>query len=166
MNAETLAARLRALGIAPPEDVDDLAAMAARRVARDTREVYQGSVSFPADTVEVEHEAEGEIIALLPNTTQRDHEVSRDGTLVRVAPAISVEHTLAYKAVRDRFDGTLAEVPTDLEDAVVYAAASSLSSSAVIVMEVATSALRVKKAASSTAERVALFEARYRESLP
>lgn len=180
MEIEDLQAALAALGVTVPDDLAVIAEMAARRVARDTRYIELVAVEFPAETAEVEHGIEDRIVKLLPNRRQRDCEVSFNATHVRCVrrsvpgddeePAefepLDGPHKLRVHVERSRFDGTLADLPTELVDALTYAVAAQIVVHKVDITEVKTATHSVSRQVAKGQELSAEFETRYRDALP
>jgi hypothetical protein len=155
--------------------------MAARRVRRDTLEEKVVGVDFPADTAEVEHgiESPTRILKVLKTSQHLDCEISYDDTNLRVVLPIvrgdnyvptthnplTIAHTVKVRIEEPRFDGTLADVPSELEDALVYATAAQVSINRVDITDVKTATHQVKRQVSSSSSMVDKFERLYEEAL-
>lgn len=177
-----LEAALTALGVTlPASGLDLIADMAARRVRRDTLEEKVVGVDFPADTAQVEHGivAPSRILRVLHTSQTLDCEVSHDDTHVRVVlplvrgdnyvetthNPLTMPHTVKLRIEEPRFDGTLADVPAELEDALVYATAAQVSINRVNVTDVKTATHQVKRQVSDNASVIDKFERLYEEAL-
>lgn len=182
MDLADLQTRLEALGVTiPAAGLSAIAEMAARRVRRDTLEEKHVGVDFPANTAQVEHglDADTCILRPLPATQQLDCDISHDSTHVRcvhhlitgdnyIAPQyepLTIAHTLKLLVRAPRFDGTLANVPSNLEDALVYAAAIQLSITRTDITEVKTATHTVKKQVSGSSGMIDQFTHLYDEAL-
>ena len=177
-----LQSSLEALGVTiPSAGLDLIADMAARRVRRDTIEQKVVGVDFPADTAQVEHgiEAPSRILKVLHTSQHLDCEISHDNTHLRVVlplvrgdnyvetthNPLTIAHTVKLRIEEPRFDGDIASVPEELEDALVYASAMQLAINRTDITDVKTATHSVKRQVASSASMIDHFTTLYEEAL-
>lgn len=177
-----LEAALTALGVTlPAAGLDLVADMAARRVRRDTLKEKVVGIDFPADTAQVAHgiASPSRILKVLKTSQHLDCEISCDDTNIRIVLPIvrgdnyvptthnplTIEHTVKLRIEEPRFDGTLADVPAELEDALIYAAAAQASINRVEITDVKTATHQVKRQVASNESTIDKFERLYEEAL-